>query len=118
MQSLQVGLAADTDQIPESDAEVACVAGFAVVVDASASDGHCRCDVGASVHVAFQGSVDTVAGVGKMVVPGGPAGRWVQKTRRAAAQSREVGRACCRAARVGPFLEVIVGIEGEVVDSL
>jgi hypothetical protein len=117
MQSLHVALEADTDQKLESGVETACVAGSAVVVVASAGDGYCRCDVGAFVHAAFQGSVDTVAGVGKMIVPDGSDVRCAQKTHCAVAQSQEVGRACCHAVRVGPSLGVIVGTGAEAAGN-
>jgi hypothetical protein len=117
-QSRHVALEADTDQTPKSAVvEAASVAGFAVVAVAFAGGGHCHCDVGASVHVAFQGSADTVAGVGKMAAPDEPADRSVQKTHYAVVQSQKLGKACWWAAGVGPSLEVIVGTEAEAVGN-
>jgi hypothetical protein len=118
MQSHHVGLEADTDQMPKSAVvEAAFVAGFAVAAAAFADGGHCHCDVRASVHVAFPGSADTVAGVGTMVAPDEPADRSVQKTHSAVVQSQEVGKACSCAAGVGPSWEVIVGTEAEAVGN-
>jgi hypothetical protein len=118
MQSLHVGLEADTDQTPKSAVvEVASAAGLAVVAVAFAGGGHCHCDVAASVHVAFQGSADTVAGVGKTAAPDEPADHSVQKTHYAVVQSQKVGKACWCAAGVEPSLEVIMGTEAEAVGN-
>jgi hypothetical protein len=118
MQSHHVGLEADTDQTPKSAVvEAASVAGSAAVAVAFAGGGYCHCDVRASVHVAFPGSADTVAGVGTMVAPDEPADRSVQKTHSAVVQSQEVGKACSCAAGVGPSWEVIVGTEAEAVGN-
>jgi hypothetical protein len=118
MQSHHVGLEVDTDQTPKSVVvEAVSVAGFAVVAVAFAGGGCCHCDAGASVHVAFQGSADTVVGVGKMAAPDEPADRSVQKTHYAVVQSLEVGKACSCAAGVGPSLEVTVETEAEAVGN-
>jgi hypothetical protein len=118
MQSHHVGLEADTDQTPKSAVvEAASVAGSAAVAVAFAGGGYCHCDAEASVHVAFQGSADTVVGVGKMAAPDEPVDHSVRKTHYAVVQSQEVGKACWCAAGVGPSLEVIVGTEAEAVGN-
>jgi hypothetical protein len=78
---------------------------------------HVGLEAEASVHVAFQGSADTVVGVGKMAAPDEPVDHSVRKTHYAVVQSQEVGKACWCAAGVGPSLEVIVGTEAEAVGN-
>ena len=70
MQSLRVGLVADTDQIPESDVEAACAVGFAAVAVAFAGDSCDHWTVRTSVLVAsLRRSADIVAAVGNPAVP-------------------------------------------------
>ena len=112
MQSLRVGLVADTDQIPESGVEAACAVGFAAVAVAFAGDSCDHWTVGKPVPVASQRhSAGIVAVVGKTAEP---SDRSVRKIRFVVVQIQEVGIACCSAVHAGPSFEAIVGTVAEV----